>query len=144
MHESFNGETAKLTAQKLTNFGLVNFQQNSGFDVGQPPRANAFANANRKIRLRETLFGALQTDVVKNISAAFLDGNPTTDGPSFPSGYDSIHGCQSLWEYSAQSEGRSATQSVALRPIGMLLSESTFPSFRLIVAPTDAAILCSN
>jgi transcriptional regulator with XRE-family HTH domain len=52
---------------------LVNFEYAGGLNSGEPPRANAFADANRKIGLRQTALRVGQTNVGENVPAAFLD-----------------------------------------------------------------------
>jgi hypothetical protein len=75
VHEPLGGETGKLAAQEAGDFGLVDFKRAGSLSLREPPRANRFADAYRKVCLRETLFGIGKTDVSEYVPAAFLDLN---------------------------------------------------------------------
>jgi hypothetical protein len=51
---------------------LINLQDVGGPSLGQVPRANSFANADRKVGLGQTLFRVGQTKVGENVAAAFF------------------------------------------------------------------------
>jgi hypothetical protein len=49
VHEPLGGEAGKLAAQKAGYFGLIDFECTGSLSLREPPRANSFADANRKI-----------------------------------------------------------------------------------------------
>jgi hypothetical protein len=75
VHEPLGGEARKLAAQEAGDFGLVYFKRVGSLSLREPPSADGFANAYRKVGLRETLFGIRKTDVSEYVPAAFLDLN---------------------------------------------------------------------
>lgn len=75
MHQPFRREARKLATQEPGDFRLVDFEYVCGASLGESPRSNGFANADRKVGLGEAFFGIGQTNVGENVAAAFFDLN---------------------------------------------------------------------
>jgi hypothetical protein len=100
---------------------VSNVEYVGGASLGEPPCTNAPRNTKCKSGFGETLLRAGQTDIGKNVAAAFLDRNFIGHDLAGPSKHHGTHGSVSLCDSGYGGyPGCGTTVDVVPQPMGML------------------------